>query len=82
MSNVVIEKVEKVLTSEYSIQNYVEFVQEVFGNIKLVAPDKYRKEYTNFSSHIAGSAHVGNYTDPDGKKLIVFSVELINKTYV
>ncbi|MGO5422427.1 Eco57I restriction-modification methylase domain-containing protein [Mediterraneibacter faecis] len=82
MSSAVIEKIEKVLTSEYSIQNFVEFVQEVFDTIKLVAPDKYRKEYTNFSSHIAGSTHVGNYTDPDGKKLIIFSVELLNKTYV
>ena len=54
MSSAVIEKIEKVLTSEYSIQNYVEFVQEVFDSVNLVAPNKYRKEYTNFSSHIAG----------------------------
>lgn len=82
MSSAVIEKIEKVLTSEYSIQNYVEFVQEVFDSVNLVAPNKYRKEYTNFSSHIAGSSHVGNYIDPDGKKLIIFSVELLNKSYV
>ena len=47
MSSAVIEKIEKVLTSEYSIQNYVEFVQEVFDSVNLVAPNKYRKEYTN-----------------------------------
>ena len=82
MSNIIIEKIEKVLTSEYSIQNYVEFVQEIFDTIKLVAPDKFRKEFTNFSSHIAGSSHVGNYVDPDGKRLIVFAVQLLNKTYV
>ena len=82
MSNVVIEKIENVLTSEYSVQNYVEFIQEVFDSVKLVAPDKFRKEFTNFSSHIAGSTHVGNYVDPDGKKLIIFSVKLLNTTYV
>lgn len=82
MSNVVIEKIENVLTSEYSVQNYVEFIQEVFDSVKLIAPDKFRKEFTNFSSHIAGSTHVGNYVDPDGKKLIIFSVQLLNKTYV
>lgn len=80
--NNVIEKIEKVLTSEYSVQNYVEFVQEVFDTVKLVAPDKFRKEFTNFSSHIVGFSHVGNYTDPDGKKIIICSVELQNKTYV
>lgn len=82
MSNVVIEKIENVLTSKYSVQNYVEFIQEVFDPVKLIAPDKFRKEFTNFSSHIAGSAHVGNYVDPNGKKLIIFSVQLLNKTYV
>lgn len=81
MSNV-IEKIEKVLTSKYSVQNYVEFVQEVFDTVKIVAPDRFHKEFTNFSSHIAGSSHVGNYIDPDGKKLIIFSVQLLNKTYV
>ena len=40
MSSAVIEKIEKVLTSEYSIQNYVEFVQEVFDSVNLVAPNK------------------------------------------
>ena len=29
MSNVVIEKIENVLTSKYSVQNYVEFIQEL-----------------------------------------------------
>lgn len=82
MSNVVIEKIENVLTSKYSVQNYVEFIQEVFDSVKLVAPDRFRKEYTNFSSHIAGSTHIGNYVDPDGKKLIIFSVKLLNTTYV
>ena len=77
-----VERIETILTSEYSVQNYVEFVREVFAGIELVAPDRIRKEYSNFSSHIAASSHIGNYIFPDGKKLIVFSVQLLNKTYV
>ena len=77
-----IERIESILTSEYSVQNFVEFVREVFAGMELVAPDRLRKEYSNFSSHIAASSHIGNYTFPDGKKLIVFAVQLLNKTYV
>lgn len=82
MNNVVIEKVENILKSEYSISKYVEFVQEVFSDVKLVAPDHFQKEFTNFSSHIAGATHVGNYTTSDGKKVIIFAVELLNRSYV
>jgi adenine-specific DNA-methyltransferase len=78
----VIERIETILTSEYSVQNYVEFVREVFAGMDLVAPDRFRKEFSNFSSHIAGSSHIGNYTFPDGKKLIIFSVQLLKRTYV
>lgn len=82
MMGTIIEKIEHILTDEYSVQNYVEFIQEVFAGVKLVAPNSFRQEFTNFSSHIAGSSHIGNYTDPNGKQLIIFSVELLNKTYV
>lgn len=78
----VVERIETILTSEYSVQNFVEFVREVFAGMELVAPDRLRKEYSNFSSHIAASSHIGNYSFPDGKKLIVFAVQLLNKTYV
>lgn len=37
--NTVINKVENILTSEYTTSNFVEFVQEVFSNIEFVAPD-------------------------------------------
>ena len=77
-----IERIENILTSEYSVQNYVQLVQELFNNMKIVAPEKYRKEFTNYSSHIAGSSHVGNYTTSDGKKMIIFAVQLLKRTYV
>lgn len=82
MNDSVIRRIESVLTSGYSVQNFVEFVQEVFDNVKLIAPDHFRKEFTNFSSHIAGSSHVGEYITPDGKKIIIFSVQLLNQGYV
>lgn len=77
-----IERIEGILTSEYSVQSYVQLVQELFDNIKIMSPDKFHKEFTNFSSHIAGASHVGNYTTPDGKKMIIFAVELLKRTYV
>lgn len=82
MNDSTIKRIESVLTSGYSVQNFVEFVQEVFDNVKLVAPDHFRKEFTNFSSHIAGSSHVGEYTTPDGKKIVIFAVQLLNQGYV
>ena len=82
MNDSAIKRIESVLTSGYSVQNFVEFVQEVFDNVKLVAPDHFRKEFTNFSSHIEGSSHVGEYTTPDGKKIVIFAVQLLNQGYV
>lgn len=80
--NTVINKVEHILTSEYSTSNFIEFVQEVFSTIEFIAPDKFNKEYSNFSSHIEGSTHVGNYTDPEGNQIIVASVKLLSRAYV
>lgn len=80
--NTVINKVENILTSEYTISNFVEFVQEVFSNIEFVAPDKFNKEFSNFSSHIEGSTHVGNYTDSEGNSIIIAAVQLKSRAYV
>lgn len=80
--NTVINKVENILTSEYTTSNFVEFVQEVFSNIEFVAPDKFNKEYSNFSSHIEGATHVGNYTDPEGNSIIIAAVQLKSRAYV
>ena len=78
----VIEKIENILTSEYSTNNYVALASEILEGMSVVAPDRKRKEFSNFSSHIESSAHIGNYADPDGKKIIVLAVELKNSTYV
>ena len=80
--NTIINKVEHILTSEYSTSNFVEFVQEVFSTIEFIAPNKFNPEYTNFSSHIEGSTHVGNYVDPEGNHIIVATVKLLSRAYV
>ena len=46
--NTVINKIEKILTSEYSTVNYVEMMQEIFNSMKLVAPDAFREEILPF----------------------------------
>ena len=80
--NTVLNKIEKILTSEYSTINYVEMMQEIFNSMKLVAPDTFREERSNFSSHILGRAHIGNYTTPKGEKIAIFSVQLKKESYV
>jgi adenine-specific DNA-methyltransferase len=82
MSSAVIKKIENILHSSYNIKDYVEFVQEIFPNIHLVAPEKFNKEFSNFSSHIAGSVHVGTFQTPDKKKIIIMAVQLKNAGYV
>lgn len=76
------KKIQYILQNTYSTENYVLFVQELFDNVKLVAPNKFNKEYTNFSFHIEGSSHVGYYTAPDNKKLIIASVKLKRDAYI
>lgn len=78
----VVNKIENILTSEYSTANYVELMQEIFDTMKLVAPNNFRPEFSNFSNHIKGSIHVGNYVTPDRKKIAIFAVQLKKETYV
>ncbi len=80
--NQTVKKIERILTSEYSVSDFTDFIREIFPSVKIIAPDRFRKEFTNFSSHIEGSAHVGNYTDPDGKTMIIHSVQLKKESYV
>ena len=78
----VVNKIENILTSEYSTANYVELMQEIFDSMKLVAPNNFRQEFSNFSTHIVGRAHVGNYTTPEGKRIAIFAVQLKKENYV
>lgn len=78
----VFDKIEGILTDAYSVSNYVDLMNEILDDLRIVAPNNPRKEFTNFSSHIESSTHVGNYTSPDGKKIIVMAVELKSQTYV
>ena len=80
--NATVKKIETILKSPYDTKNYVDLIQEIFPKVSMVAPDKFRKEFTNFSSHIEGSVHVGNYKTPDKKNIIIMAVQLKNVGYV
>lgn len=80
--NAVVKKIETILKSPYDTKNYVDLIREIFPKVSMVSPDKFRKEYTNFSSHIEGSIHVGNYKTPDKKNIIIMAVQLKNVGYV
>ena len=80
--NQTIKKVETILTSKYDAKNFEDLIREIFPSVKIVAPGIFHKEYTNFSSHIEGSYHIGNYIDPDNKKLIIHAVRLKKESYV
>lgn len=77
-----VKKIESILTSIYSTANYVELMQEIFDTMNLVAPNNFRREYSNFSNHIEGSIHIGNYVDPEKKKIAIFAVQLKKEEYV
>lgn len=80
--NDVVNKIETILKSSYDTKNYVDLIREIFPNVSIVSPNKFRKEFTNFSSHIEGSVHVGNYKTPDKKNIIIMAVQLKNVGYV
>ncbi len=80
--NAVMHRFETILTMEYDINNYVELTKEIFPQMKIVAPGRFRPERTNFSSHIEGSTHVGTYTSPENEDIIIMAVQLKNARYV
>ncbi len=82
MSSAVIKKIETILHSPYDTKNYVDLVCEIFPDVRIVAPEKLNKEFSNFSSHIEGSAHVGTFQTPDKKKIIIMAVQLKKAGYV
>lgn len=70
------EKFEQVLTQPFSMDTFVPFTRELLTDETMVAPNKYNKEYSNFSYHIAGYTHIANYYGSDRKKAAIFAVEL------
>ena len=78
----IVNKIEEILKSEYSVQNYVELMTEILDGLQTVAPNKKNRVFSNYSSHILGYSHIGTYNSPDKKKIIVMSVELKQLAYV
>ena len=74
--NATTKRMEEILMSPYSTDNYVELINEIFSTVRMIAPDILHEERSNFSYHIAGSTHVGTYNTPDGKLLLIFAVKL------
>ena len=80
--NAVVKKIEIILKSPYATKNYVDLIQEIFPKVSMVSPDNFRKEFTNFSSYIEGSIHVGNFKTSDKKNIVIMAVQLKNAGYV
>ena len=77
-----VNKVETILKSAYSTKSFVELIQCVFDTVKLVGYNNFHSESSNFSSHIVGYTHVGDYISADNKKIAIFSVKLQNSQFV
>lgn len=80
--NQTIKKIEQILTSKYNTSDFIDFIREVFSGVQILPSIRFHKEFTNFSSHIEGSTHIGNYIDPNGKELLIFAVQLVKASYV
>lgn len=78
----VINKIEAILTSAYSIENYTRLVREIFPEMKLIRPDTLHKEHSNFNYHIDGYVDVGRYKTPDDKNIIIMAVQLTKEAMV
>lgn len=80
--NNTVKRIESILTSAFAPDNFTLFVREIFPGVKITGPNLFRKEYSNYSSHIESSAHVGMFTDPNGKNITIHSVQLKKESYV
>lgn len=78
----VLEKIEKTLQSAYNLISYLDLVKELFVGAQFITKIEFDKEYSNFSSHIEGVRHIGNYKTADNKSILILSVELKKETYV
>ena len=82
MSVEVVKKIGNILKGSYNTKNYVELVREIFPNMRIISPDRFNKEYSNFSSHIEGYTHIGTFQGSDKKIIIIMSVQLKKAVYV
>ena len=65
-----------VLTNSYSHTNFVDFTREIISGLSLKAYDREIKPYNTFSAYISKYFMIGDFTDPDGNSVGIFSVEL------
>ena len=65
-----------VLTNAYSHTNFVDFTREIISGLSLKAYDREIRPYNTFSAYISKYYMIGDFTDPDGNSVGVFSVEL------
>lgn len=77
-----LKRIESILEREFSNEDFTSLVREVFTDVRVVAPDHFNEEFSNFSSHIEGSYHVGTYETQDGRSVIIHAVKLKRKSYV
>ena len=76
------KKIQDILESAYKDASFIDFIREIFPGVKIYEPIQFHKEFSNFSSHIEGNTHIGNYIDPDGKKISIHAVCLKRESYV
>lgn len=67
---------EKVLSSAYDHNTFINFLREFLNDVKLVQPDRYQKVYGTFANSIRGYYHIGFFTGRAGKKVALFAIEL------
>ena len=79
--NEAISRIEAILKSKYSVEGFLEFVTEIFDSLRVIAPNNFHKEFSNYSSHIEGYSHVGEYRTPDEKCISVFSAFIITEVF-
>lgn len=67
---------EKVLSSAYDHDTFINFLREFLNDVKLVQPDRYLKVYGTYANSISGYYHIGFFTGRAGKKVALFAIEL------
>lgn len=77
-----IARVESILKSEFDRDNFESLIRELLDNVNLESGGNFKKELSNFSSHIEESAYIGEYEDPEGKSVVIYAVKLKAANYV